>query len=162
VSAELAAWVLAAMVSLEASPPWAETYAETAEAIADVSLEAPLFPGEHGPLRTAALLTSLAWFESRFDPRAVGDHGRSVCLVQVHASNHAALGVTRDELLEDPRTCLRAGLEMIRRSFAVCARRPLEERLGHYAAGKAGCDRGLRESRHRVGLARRLAKGAAR
>jgi soluble lytic murein transglycosylase-like protein len=156
VSAELAAWVLAAMVSLEASPPWAGTYAETAEAIADVALEAPLFDGEAGPLRTAALLTSLAWFESRFDPRAVGDHGRSVCLLQVHASNHAALGVTRDELLDDPRTCLRAGVKMIRQSFAVCARRPLLERLSHYAAGGAGCERGRRESRHRVGLAIRL------
>jgi hypothetical protein len=148
----LGAIVLAWMLALQpaAVTPWTDTYEDTAEAIAEVATEAPLYRGPRGELRTAALLTSIASFESRFDPAAAGDHGASVCLMQIGVSNLRALGVRRAELLESARACLRAGVRMIQASFYVCRARAPEDRLAHYAAGGLVCgEKGTRESRHR-------------
>lgn len=156
---QLAAVVLAWMVSLQplAVTPWRDRFPEVAEAIADVSAEAPLYRGERGVERTAALLTAMAWHESRFDVGAVGDKGASVCLLQLGVSNLRALGVTRDELLGDARACLRAAVRMVVISFGVCRARPPQDRLAHFAAGGGGCgEKGTRESRHRFALAAKL------
>ncbi len=153
----MAAWILSLMLLLQPAKatPWADTYEATAHAIADASVQSPLFTGAHGAERTAALLVATGFFESRFRPDAIGDHGRSLCMLQVGESNLKALGVTREAMLTDLPTCLRAGLTMMKGSFSVCRGRPIEEWLGHYTAGGQGC-RGLVESRHRVGLALRL------
>ena len=153
----MSTWILSLMLLLQPPgiTPWSGGYEQTAETIAKVAQADPVFAGEHGADRTAVLLVALGWFESRFRPDAVGDNGRSLCMLQVGESNLKALGGTREAMLTDLSTCLHAGLKMIRASFAVCGANPLEERLGHYAAGGPGC-RGVNESRHRVGLAMRL------
>jgi hypothetical protein len=153
----MSTWILSLMLLLQPPgiTPWWTSYERTAETIAQVSKADPVFSGVHGADRTAALLVALGWFESRFRPDAVGDHGRSLCMLQVGESNLKALGVTREAMLTDLETCLHAGLKMIRTSFAACGANPLDERLGHYAAGGQGC-RGIKESKHRLGLAMRL------
>jgi hypothetical protein len=163
-----ASWVLAALRILAPASPFAETFDDTAVAIAAESNAAPLFAGPDGPKETAALVASLGWFESSLNPAAEGDCDRtkkdgtceagsrphSFCLLQIHESNHAGLGVTRAELLSDVRACVRAGLRMMRQSLALCRSRPLEERLRWYAAGGSTCsgdnEDAARKSRHRV------------
>lgn len=152
----LIAWVLAAMTQAQppAKTPWADTYATTAEALATVAEEEPLFDGKDGARRTASWFVSVAWFESTFKPDAVGDKGQSVCLFQIGVSNLKGLGVTKNELLTDVAACTRAARRMMKASIGVCSKRPLEDWLGQYAAGGDSCGgpegQGLRESRHRV------------
>lgn len=149
----LAATILAWMLTLQPAriTPWASTYEATATAIASVvESEPPLFDKDATRVRTAALLVSLAWFESRFDVRAVGDHGSAHGLYQVH---------DRGELA-DPAEATRVALDMVRASFRACRGRDRDELLGWYAAGGPDCTRGLRESRNRLALARRLAAKA--
>lgn len=134
------AWVLTLMVYLQPVAPWRDNYETIAKGIVRGASEEPVFTGESGVYRTLALDVSLAWFESRFDANAVGDHGRSRGLFQVQAK----------EVSADPYLQTLQANRMIRESFRVCARRTLEEKLGWYAAGGNGCDKGLRESRHRV------------
>lgn len=154
------AWILGLMVILQPSAPWRDTYEATAHAIAAASVQSPLFAGKDGPERTAAWVVATSWFESRFQPDAVGDHGRSLCMLQIGESNLKALGVTREAMLNDLPTCLRAGLAMMKGSLAVCRSHPLDERLANYASGHGTCTNkgGLIASRHRVGLALRLFK----
>lgn len=148
-------WILLLMLALVPHAPNVDAFPAIAMAIDRASHEAPLYAGEDGPSRTAAELVALAWFESRFDPRAVGDHGQSLGLWQIGRSNLRDLGVTEDDLF-DPYRAARAALRMMRASFAVCRVRPKEERLAQYAAGGADCLRGVRESRHRTALAAEL------
>lgn len=145
----LAALALAMMLRAQPSAPWADTYPSTAKAVAEAAHASPVFAGGDGEQRTVALLVSMAWFESTFNPAAVGDNGRSVCLFQIHETNWKWLGVTR-EALQDVRVCARTAVRMVHQSFRVCRARPLEERLGWYAAGGPDCTRGLSPSRHRV------------
>lgn len=138
------AWVLSLMIAMQPHAPWSSTYPATAQAIADVvTAEEPLFAGSDGRERTAAVLVSLAWFESTFKPGAVGDHGRSHGLYQVQGKGE----------LTDPVEATRAALAMVRASFRVCRARPVNEWLGWYAGGGPDCTRGLRESRHRMARA---------
>lgn len=148
-------WILMLMLALVPHAPYESTFPATAAAIDRAAHEAPLYAGEDGPARTAAELVAVAWFESRFDPRAVGDHGASLGLFQVGKSNVQRLGVAMDDLF-DPYRAARAALTMMRASFAVCRVNPKEERLAHYAAGGNDCTRGGRESRHRTALASHL------
>lgn len=148
------AWILSLMVSLQPvdRTPWADTFASTALAIDQVVLEEePLYRGPDGKERTAALLVSLAWFESRFRVDAVGDHGQSIGLYQVSKA-HAP----REELL-GAASATRVALGLIRESQRVCAGRALPEQLGWYASGGRACG-GLAKSRHRMGLAAKLVR----
>lgn len=70
----LMAWVLKVMFALEPNAPWKDTYGDSAEWIAEVSLYSPLFQGEDGPRKTASEFLSIGWFESHFKPNAEGDH----------------------------------------------------------------------------------------
>ena len=154
----MSAWILLLMIGLQPSAPWADTYATTANAIAKAAEAEPLFAGEDGPARTAALLVAVAKFESNFKPGALGDKSTSVGLWQINQSNFAGLGITKAELLADRDLEVRAALSMMRASFKVCAARKAEDWLGHFASGGATCTNvgGLIASRHRVGLAIRL------
>lgn len=146
----MSAWILSLMLLLQPakSTPWAATYEATAQAIASASVQSPLFAGAHGAERTAALLTALAWFESRFDVHASGDHNRSHGLFQ--QQGRGELGTAEE--------ATKVAIEQIRVSFAACKGRPFEDSLANYASGRGTCTNagGLVASRHRVGLALRL------
>jgi len=158
----LALWVLSLMTQLQPSAPWSDTYPATAAAIAEASQEQPVFAGQKGPHRTAALLVSLSWFESNFNARAMGDcdkgkpRSASTCrsfgLFQVARGNGL---VPVEVAMEDANIATREALRMIRLSQTVCRGRPAEDLLGWYAAGGQGC-RGLTESHHRVWKAQHL------
>jgi hypothetical protein len=152
----MVAWVLSLMVALQARAPWRETYEDTAKAIVDiVEAEEPLFSGAQGREKSAAVLVALAWAESRFDPKAVGDHGRSVGLYQIFGPNlPTPEGFGRADILGHPGNASRVALRMIRASMAVCSKFPLLDRLGWYAAGD--CQRGASASRFRLGLAMKV------
>ena len=153
-----AAWVLVALRTLAPESPYAATFDATAEAIATEASARPLYDGEAGAEKTAALLASVAWFESSLRPDAAGDKraGRptSFCLLQINETNHKGLGVTASELQTDVDACIRAGLAMMRTSFSICGRLPHEQRLIWYAAGADGCsaenEDARRKSEHRI------------
>lgn len=169
------AYVLSLMLLAVPEPPAAvrATYDATAAAIAEASSDYPLFAGDAGAERTAALIVAVARFESGLQPDAEGDchektaygtcvkgaRPHSFCMLQIHETNLAYLRVTREQLQTDVRACVRAGVTMMRESFRVCARAPLEERLGWYAGGGGSCgasEDAKRKSRHRMALARWL------
>jgi len=138
-------WVLALMLFLQPNAPWDVTYQDTARAIAQVvDEEAPLFDDDAGKDRTTVLLVAVAYRESRFDPRAVGDGGRARGLWQQHGG----------AALFDPATAARRAVRALRTSMGACAARPLDERLAAYASGS--CSRGGSASRERMALADRL------
>ena len=82
--------------------------------------EKPVFEGKDARLKTCMLLASIAYSESGFKESVDsglerGDGGRSVCIMQVqHGQNdvsHPPL-----EKLKDRKTCIRAGLNVLRSS----------------------------------------------
>ncbi len=186
----LASWVLSLLVATgDPGAAWRNTYETTAEAFAEHSESSPLFcsqrsdgtcaPSQDDVRKTAALLVSVSWFESRHNPQAKGDSScleyasatepaqevttggdskracirrgppRSFCLGQIHESNFVSLGVTKDAILGDVGVCVRAMVALLRESMKVCAKEPLDARLSWYAAGGSGC-RPNKESRHRM------------
>lgn len=152
-------WVHAWMVKLqpEAVTPWNQTYQETAVAIAEAANEDNLFPQKQdGAYRTASLLVAIAWFESRFNPTAIGDNGTAFGLFQIHAD--ASPGIMANELLL-PRDAARVALRLVRTSFRVCRGEPAADRLSWYARGGNGCsDKGHKHSENRMHLADRILK----
>jgi hypothetical protein len=149
----MSAWILSLMLFLQPAAPWIDTYASTARAIDVAAHEFPLFEGEDGVSRTAAELVAIAWYESRFNPRAVAEDGSgTVCLGQIDVRG---LGVSAESLLEDVRDCVEAMVARARESHRVCTLRgrKYNERLGQYTGGGGGCDRGLEAARRRGKLA---------
>ena len=146
---KLSILVLRTMLSLQPEAPWKDTYELTSEVIAQMSQDEPLFRGDDGPMRTAAVLVSLGWFEGRFRQDAVNAKEGSYCMFQVNQSNFKALGVTREQIQSNFVVCTRAALEMAKVSGHVCSRRPREEFLGHYASGGDTCG-GVRASVNRM------------
>lgn len=142
------AWIVSLMIRLQPVAPWRDSYESTARGILEGAQMEPIFQGESGLRRTVALDVALAWFESRFDPNASGDGGKSRGLYQVQFSGEPESVVQQT---------IRAN-RMIRDSFRVCWARPLEERLGWYASGGPNCLRegGIRASRHRMGKAKMM------
>ena len=133
--------ILTVMALLQPKAPWEGDYETVARDIARGAAASPVFEGEYGIQRTIALDVSLAWFESRFDRHAIGDHGAAHGLYQVHAREAETVEAQTIE-----------ANELIKASFRICKNRPLEERLGWYASGGNGCDKpgGLKASRHRM------------
>jgi Transglycosylase SLT domain len=139
-------WVLSLLLFLQPDAPWRASYEETAHAIATAAAESePLFPGPDGRARTAALLVAVAYHESRFDPKAVGDGGRSFGLFQ-----HQRGGASNFT----PAIAAPRALASLRASRQACRARPEGEQLAAYASGR--CDRGLSASRARMALGRAL------
>lgn len=89
-----------------------------------------------------------------------GSKPQSFCMFQINASNFRAYDVTREQMQTDFPTCVRVGLAMMRVSHAVCQKRPLDDKLAHYAHGGGTCagdkGEGLMESRHRMGKAKTI------
>lgn len=147
------AWVLGLLAALEPKAPWSHTYEKTAEAIARVSESEPLFaPEDGGEERTASLLVSIAWYESRLKPNAKSANGRWYCLYQLGKSYLP----DPEKSLTDPEMCTRAAVKVLRRSLDLCKSRRLEERLANFMSGQ--CDRGGAQSRQRFFLAKKLLK----
>ena len=93
----------------------------------------------------AALITAVAYRESGLDNGAVGDHGRSVCMMQIHGGARS--------LLEDVGACVRRGTIMLRESRRIDPANP----VAFYARGpRWQGDEARRLSRDRVALSRRL------
>ena len=121
------------------------SHIESATAIARVVLaERPLFRDDDSRIRTAALITAMAFRESSFRNDAkskTNDH----CMLQVHA---------RPDLADDLEKCVRTAISMLRESFAACPDYP----IAFYASGPGACSnvRAQRISRDRLALARSL------
>lgn len=145
----LTAWVLLAMLRVQPTAPWIDTYPSTAEAIATAATDEPLFQGEDGAKKTAAILTSVAWYEGTFKQNAEGDHikladgrkgrPRSFCTMQIHETNFRYLGVTKDQVQEDIGVCIRSALRLMRISFTLCKQKGFEHLLDQYTTGTGGC-----------------------
>jgi hypothetical protein len=147
------AWVVGLMSALEPSAPYSNTFEKTAEAIARVAESEPLFPVEEkGEERTATLLVSIAWYESRLRQNAKSSNGKWFCLYQL-GRNYLP---DAEKSLTDPEMCTRAAVKVLRQSIQVCKSRAPDERLAFYMSGH--CDRGGVESRYRMFLAKKLLK----
>ena len=111
-----------------------------------VEADRPLFENDPDRRRTAALLVAVAFRESSFHAKAVGDHGQSFCAFQIHRSSGGT-----PALLKDVDACVRSGLALLRTSLRVCPTHP----VAWYASGPVGCsnDRAQRISRDRMNLA---------
>lgn len=143
---DLASFVLAASALL--APDRDHTVLASAIA-AHVEAEAPLFKDDADKRRTAAYLTAVAFRESSLRLDAVGDHGRSFCAFQIHASSGGT-----PALLTDAGACVAKAFAMLRMSMRVCPAHP----LAWYAEGPSGCSslRAQRISRDRLALAARV------
>jgi len=146
----LAAWVLTAMIAW--NPPSAhregeraatERYTSIAHDVAAVALDAEepaLFEGPQGRPQTALLMASVASMESNFREdvdtgKVKGDHGKSWCILQIQVHGKTVEQWTGDDLVQDRKRCLRAGLHRMRDSFVACKQLPLIERLSAYTTG---------------------------
>lgn len=127
--------VLAALNKIEPFGAFVPQYAEVSEAITQAANHDPLFPDDKdGCRKTAAILVALAWFESRFQPNVVGDHGRSFGLFQIQPPT----ANVPSNILTNPRTASYIAIDLVRRSFQACEKRPYEERLSWYVSSN-GC-----------------------
>ncbi len=143
VTMNLLPWILAACALLA---PKADTTVIARAIDEAVRGEAPLFQGDEDRLKTAALVVAVAARESNLKLDAVGDHGRSVCAMQIHGGDK--------KLLEDHVGCIREGIRRLRISVSTCKDYP----VAVYAEGPSGCtsSRAQAISRDRMALARRL------
>jgi hypothetical protein len=114
--------------------------------------EDPLYPGPTGRLQTLIDMNAIADHESgyRLDvdlgvgKYARGDHGTSVCLMQVNLDKgfvHVGSEVWSDkDLLSDRKKCFRAGLARMKESRKKCSYNPGWAQYAAYASGS--CKRG--------------------
>jgi hypothetical protein len=149
-------WVLALMLSLQCpdtsariremsvSDVWADWISIAEAAVEVASTEPPLFPGNKGIAKTVALILSVASHESGFVLASKGDGGRSGCLMGIMTNEGKVQEGTLQELIEDPRKCIRAGVRVLRLSMNACRSRPFNDWLGVYASGS--CSKGLKQS----------------
>jgi hypothetical protein len=145
--------VLAWMLRLQPQAPWRESFEHTADVIVESATKDPI---DNNPIWTAALLTSIGWFESRFEPRARNVSSGTLGIWQV--SPHWA----PRSVLEIPDTEAPIAITLIRESFRVCKRAPESARLSWYTGRptpQEPCPSGGNEtSKWRLALAKRLAK----
>lgn len=163
---EVLAMLIDAEPNADASP-WRGSYDATAQAISAVANESPIFDGDSGRLRTAALFASLQWFESNGNPAARGDcrkqdekhrclgDPQSFGLYQIGRSNFASLGVDEEIMTGPPYAQTIAARKMIAISFAICRGRAEDDLLGQYASGGSTCA-GIEKSGHRMRKAKWL------
>lgn len=152
----MVAWIISLILLLAPKTPL-DRAEQIANAVAKVSVGHPLFKGDDAVPRTAAQFVATAFDESTFRPDAIGDHGRSIGLMQIGVSNLAELGMTKEDLL-DPEKNLLAAAKLMKASHRMCAAKPAEFRLAHYASGGPTCEvaAGLRASILRTKLSQSL------
>lgn len=141
-------------------------YAQVAFDASEVAfdpLEAPLFPGTQGRIKTTALMLAVAGMEGAYKDTAVGDRAQSVCMMQIHLPGDSRVRLTDDggfayggigsvgkrELSADRKLCLRVGLHILRHSMRVCG-----GNLSAYTSGR--CRKGEPKSEARMTRAMRL------
>jgi hypothetical protein len=135
-----------------------ESIAQDAAGVAYDDQEAPLFWGPQGRTQTALLMLSVASYESSFrkavdDGTGLGDHGHSFCLMQIRVGTGVTQeGWTGKDLVTERTRCFRAALHILRGSFGVCHKLPIEDRMSAYATGR--CFENAAVSRSRIGRAR--------
>ena len=122
----------------------AKVVAQAIAYVAEHDEPMPGFTREH----TAALLSVMAWHESRFRMGVVGDHGRAFCAMQIHGG---------EWLARDPIGCVRTALKMLKISAAACPEAPI-------AAYAGGCNypSARRISKHRLAEADKIEAEAHR
>lgn len=147
------------MMFLHPNSPYQDTFVNTALAIDEVSHETPIYDGNNGPERTAIELIAVSYWESSFDPNAVGHDswGESLGLAQIHESNMKGEHVTRAQLF-DQKTNLRIAAKMMRESHRICKKSKWLYQLAEYATGRAQCNvaEGMTASFLRLSLAQTL------
>lgn len=144
----MTAWILTIMLALQPHAPWIEGYENTASIIAAKAQAAPM-KGDKTGVYTAAILVSLAWFESRFDPNAHNPKdpgGGSYGLYQASRVPVSDIGTQTEQ-----------ALNAIKISFRACKTLPLDKRLSHYTTGGPVCF-STKESTHRMNLAMKVLK----
>lgn len=140
-------FVIAGMLLLAPTRDHRTNAAAIATAIA---AEPALFKDDASKLKTAALIVAVAFRESSFR-NDVTSKTHDACMMQINR---------RPELAEDPVTCVRVGITMLRESMRMCPAHP----IAFYAEGPRGCDspRAQRISRDRIALAKWVASKVTR
>jgi Transglycosylase SLT domain len=151
-------WIIILMEALQADAPWKSSYEQTARAIASVvEAKEPIFDGEQGREKTAALLVAVAWAESRFNPKAVGDQGKSVGLYQIfHTNLPTPEGFRQDDILGHPNNATIVAYRMLRYSMNACEKVPFANRLGAYTGGTCTGEKAVWQSKYRLNLAKKV------
>jgi hypothetical protein len=167
----LAAWILTVMLATvppgrarfpeeakETREAGLERYEAIAQAIARVTLdprESPLYAGEEGRAKTAALLLALSYHESswrRDVDYGLGNHahggGRYHCVLQVAVDGTTLEGWNERDLVESRELCVRAALHILQRSRGGCREHGPDAWLRLYASGD--CTRGRHAIRKRL------------
>lgn len=138
------------MLYMQPVAPWSSSFDSTAEGIVKGAIAVPVFDGPLGIERTVILDISLSWFESRFNPKAEGDCPGKVRCDEGERGKAYGLGQVHGQRVEGAEAQTIQMNRMVKQSFKACSARPMNEWLGWYAAGGNDCDRGLKESRHRI------------
>lgn len=145
----LVIWLLAACAFL--SP--GKDHTLVAESMARViATERPLFANDEDRTKTAALVTTIAFYEGSLKPSVIGDAhsgSASFCTMQIHTSSGGSAALN-----EDLDACFRTGIRMLRESMAQCP----EYGVAFYARGPKGCTdpHAQRISNHRLYEAKQL------
>lgn len=103
----------------------------------DAAASGPAFLDD--PHDTAALLLAWSWFESRWDPCAIGDQGRAVGIMQVHGATAAHC---------DAAAGYAAALQMLADLRTGCG--SARGALSAYASGRCDGAKGLVNARCRA------------
>jgi len=175
----LSAWAFSAILALAPSNDYTKKFESETEMksryqdIADDLVKAinsskPIFKGDRAELDTAALLISIAKFESGFrkdidNGTVKGDSGRSVCLTQINLG-HGKVRVGDDEMrswaakdiLDDRKKCFMVAIEVIRESMQRCKGYKGSDVLSMYTTGT--CRSNEKFARNRWNLAKSLIK----
>jgi soluble lytic murein transglycosylase-like protein len=106
----------------------------TAREVAYDPEEEPLFDGDDGRYKTALLLLSIGYHESRWNPSALNPDG-DAGIMQTRAFWWK--GHTKDEILADARLGYRIGLHALRELRKQCGG-TAHRWLGAFASGKCG------------------------
>lgn len=152
-------WIFSVLLSIvpansystlnESEDKMKERYASIANDMYEAIHESkPLFNGEDAELKSAALITSIAYFESGFNKnvdsgKIKGDNGNSWCLMQINiGKNKVPVGNeemqqwTGQDLIKDRKKCFKVSIEFLRNSFKACSGYSKSDVLSGYTSGR--------------------------
>jgi hypothetical protein len=157
----MVSWILSLMLFLAPHSQYRESFDKTATAIDEVAHEHPIYDGNDGPERTVVELVAVSFWESSFNPRAIGhdSFGRSLGLAQIHESN-LKQNDTDEEGIFDVKKNLTVAAIMMRESHRICRKTEWIFQLAEYATGRAICSHpdGVKASFLRLTIADQLLK----
>lgn len=153
-----------------AKATFAAHYQDVAKDASEVAFdpaEPPLFSGEHGRMKTAALMLAVAGMEGAYHDKTLGDHSQSACMMQIHLPGSSRISLKGDDfayaagesasagadpaptsyskadLNADRKACLRVGLHILRHSLKVCGK----DNLSGYTTGRCSAHEPKAEAR---------------